>query len=140
MENRMVPYGTIWYHNGTIMVPYGTIWYHNGSILVPFGTIRTKMFHFSMFQFPFFPTFENLLFFRFPFFQNSKIFNVFYLFTIFYIKKLPINHLWWLLVGKINHLLPGPGKKHENFALPLEDQLRALSPISTCVFLPFIFF
>ena len=32
----MVPYGTIWYHYGTIMVP---LRYHNGTIMVPYGTI-----------------------------------------------------------------------------------------------------
>merc|ERR1712023_470311 len=71
-------YGTIlvplWYHYGTIrylMVPYGTI-------LVPFGTIRTKFFHFSIFQFSIFSKLSKHFFHfsMFHFFQNS-IFLIF---------------------------------------------------------------
>ena len=42
MENRMVPYGTWWYHMDLMVPCYGTLWYHTvpyGNHMVPYGTI-----------------------------------------------------------------------------------------------------
>ena len=121
----MVPYGTIWYHTvpyGAIwylMVPYGTLWYHKGTIrylmLAYVRTMNICSYYEHMFEghpsfFPFcsicrffnFPLLSCCHWLMFPFSYFVPLFSQFPIFCkcfqVCYNKKLPINHLCWLLV------------------------------------------
>ena len=96
----MVPYGTVWYRMvpyGCHMVPYGTLWY----LTVPFFPF--SIFHFSMFPFS--------IFLNLSIFQFVQVLLFAFFCRFFYNKRLPINHLWWLLVFRcLSFLRQTPGR------------------------------